>query len=409
MSQRQEINYEAMVDRAITDFHAVRRLWPVRRRLALWIILEASILVLTAFTQGYTNLPSCNFQHLLVLGLFILMSIAAAFLALRSAIPGCEVARSELVLLLVALCVTFFAASEPPMITLPFRELVQAGVFSTFQLYGLAALPWLALFWAVRRGVPSQPMKTGLLIGTAAFCFGLAAQPLVSHTDRFPHMMVWPALSGILLIIASSFAGEIWLNWIARWQRDDSKAEAWRSARPLMNAAAILAVACTASFVALIFVLRGARENFIPVADFDLTIAQYRQSLVEFHPNVPSSSIEAVVTAYVEHGMPAYMWDFGNKGFRLVGGRWELLPDGTPLTYTWFRGPKGGVICMFRQSDGFNPPSVRHEEHQHLLFYPYRGFSICLINVGGYGTFISVIAAKMPMDQFVPLVLAAAF
>jgi hypothetical protein len=90
-----------------------------------------------------------------------------------------------------------------------------------------------------------------------------------------------------------------------------------------------------------------------------------------------------------------------------VGGRWEPLADGTPVTYTWFRGAKGGVICMIKQVDAFNPPSAVHEEHNSLLFYKYRGFSLCLIDVGGYGNFICVIAARMPMKQFVDLVLAA--
>ena len=117
--------------------------------------------------------------------------------------------------------------------------------------------------------------------------------------------------------------------------------------------------------------------------------------------------MQAVLTSYVEHGMPAYMWDFGPDGFRLVGGRLEYLPGGVPVTYTWFAGTKGAVMCMLRQIDGFKPPSIRHEEHDRLLFYSYRGFSICLINVGGYGDFISVIASSMPMPEFMHVVLAA--
>jgi hypothetical protein len=160
--------------------------------------------------------------------------------------------------------------------------------------------------------------------------------------------------------------------------------------------------------LALVFALKGAREIFAQIPDFDLAINNYERSLAGFRPNVPSGSIETVLTAYVENGMPSYMWDFGREGFKLVGGRLERLSDGTPVTYTWFRGAKSGVMCMFRQTDGFNPPPVVHEEHHHLLFYEYRGFSVCLINVGGYGNFISVIVAAMPMEQFVPLVLASA-
>ena len=86
-----------------------------------------------------------------------------------------------------------------------------------------------------------------------------------------------------------------------------------------------------------------------PIPDFDRAIENYQESVTNFHPNVPSNSIETVLTAYIEDGMPSYMWDFGPQGFKLVGGRFEHLADGTPVTYTWFRGPKTGVMCMFRQ------------------------------------------------------------
>jgi len=126
--------------------------------------------------------------------------------------------------------------------------------------------------------------------------------------------------------------------------------------------------------VAFVFVLRVS-TSFVPIPDFDRTIATYERSLAAgFRSNVPSASIEVMVTSYIEHGMPAYMWDFGLEGFKLEGGRWQPLPDGTPVTYTWFRGPTSGVICMMKQSDAFNlPPGVR-EEHHDLFFYKIPRF-----------------------------------
>jgi hypothetical protein len=38
----------------------------------------------------------------------------------------------------------------------------------------------------------------------------------------------------------------------------------------------------------------------------------------------------------------------------------------------------------------------------------YRGFSICLLNLGNYGNFISVIASPMPMIEFQRMVIASA-
>jgi hypothetical protein len=159
--------------------------------------------------------------------------------------------------------------------------------------------------------------------------------------------------------------------------------------------------------MAFILVVRSTSNHAAVIPDFDLTIDSYQRSVTGFRPNVPSASIDSVLAAYVEHGVPAYMWDFGPQGFKLVGGRWQPLSDGTPVTYTWFQGSTGGVICMMRQTDAFNPPPGVREVHQGILFYRYRGFSVGLINIGGYGTFISVIASPIPMRRFVALVLKA--
>jgi hypothetical protein len=69
-------------------------------------------------------------------------------------------------------------------------------------------------------------------------------------------------------------------------------------------------------------------------------------------PNVPSASLETVLSAYIDDGKPAYIWDFGPQGFKLVGGRFERLPDGTLVSYIWFRGEKSGIsACSDRHSD----------------------------------------------------------
>jgi hypothetical protein len=173
------------------------------------------------------------------------------------------------------------------------------------------------------------------------------------------------------------------------------------------GARTVFPLALGGAVAALLLVLQGLTQQLARIPDFDLAIDSYEQAVMDFRPNVPSSSMETMLTAYVEHGMPAYMWDFGPEGFTLVGGRWTTLPGGTPVTYTWFRGAKGGVMCMFKQTEVFAPPARPRDEHRHLLFYQYRGFSLCLINVGGYGNFISVIAAPMPLQRFEGLVLAA--
>jgi hypothetical protein len=330
-------------------------------------------------------------------GVAIVASIAAAFLALRGAVPGREITSSELVLLIALICLAIAIPSEYTSgLTLKWN--------AATELLELAALPWLVLFWAVRRGVPLQPQKTGAIVGLSAFSFALAVLRFIHYLDGVTNQIIWLSACGILLVVFSALAGRLWLDWVGRWQQSSVADEAWQ---PWFASRVVFPVAVAASIMAFIFVVRTIRYDVVAIPDFNRTIDTYQRSLTEFRSNVPSASIESVLTAYVDHGMPAYMWDFGPQGFKLLGGRWQPLTDGTPATYTWFRGYKSGVICMMRQTDGFNPPPGGREVHQGMLFYRYHGFSLCLINIGGYGNFISVIAAPIPMTQFVPLVLQA--
>jgi len=169
MSEGHEINYDSLIDRSIKDFQPVQRLWPVGLRLALWILLETTILMLSAGFKGVVDLPGRirDLGHLLGSGAFILTSNAAAFLALRSAIPGREVSQPELLVLALAVFGAGVGISIGPSAGPTF---LPAGTPLLLQWLGLTALPWAALFWAVWRGVPLHPMKTGGLVGIASGC-----------------------------------------------------------------------------------------------------------------------------------------------------------------------------------------------------------------------------------------------
>ena len=235
--------------------------------------------------------------------------------------------------------------------------------------------------------------------GLAASCFAVALWQIVSQPVRLPSGIIL-VLSCTALMALSAVAGRFWLDWITGSREKSVTAVVSTSKWLVFSDTTFFPLALGASIVALLVVLKGPVPHIAHIPDFDLALESYQQALVDFCPNVPSTSMETMLTAYIEHGMPAYMWDFGPEGYTLVGGRWDPLPDGTPVTYTWFRGQKGGVICLFRQTDGFFPPPIARQERHHLLFYRYRDFSFCLINVGGYGNFISVIAAPMPLKRF---------
>jgi hypothetical protein len=402
MSPGHEIDYGALIDRSIGDFRPAQRLWSVGTRLVFWILFEAAILTFAVWARGYDDLRAGlhDSDQLIAAGLFFFASIVSAFMALKSAIPGREVTWPQLLvaIAIVAAALGFEAVGGPS------DEVFEASPILMRQLFGLIALPWLGLFWAVRRGVPLQPELTGASVGTAAFCFAAGLLAIVSAPASEPNPAALLALCCTVTVVLSALAGRFWLNWILRWQQEEIAAEGYSRKWTLLDAAAVFPLAISAAAAILIFVLKGGGPH---IAEFDIAIESYERALVDFRPNVPSTSIETMLTAYVERGMPAYMWDFGPEGFKLVGGRWEPLPDGTPVTFTWFRGAKGGIMCIFRQTEAFNPPPLAHDEQHRLLFYRYRGFSFCLINVGGYGNFISVIAAPMPLRQFEHLVFSA--
>lgn len=401
MSPEREINYEALIDQTIRDFRPVQRLWPVGARLLCWILFEALILISVIWVRGYSDFRELfdDSDRLIATGLFIFASIDAAFLALNTAIPGRKVRWLQITVLVVgvAAAIGFVPAGKP-------SELFESAPALIRQLSALAVLPWLCLFWAVRRGVPLRPLATGMVVGLGAFCLASALQLMMTSPAGTTESRALLALCCLLAMVFSALAGKLWLNWIGRWQQESVATETWESNSAAFVAKLAFPLAISAATGLLMLVLAGRAPQ---VPDFDLAIESYHRAVEGFQPNVPSSSIETMLTAYVEHGMPAYMWDFGSEGFRLVGGRWEPLADGTPVSYTWFRRGKGGVICIFKQTEAFNPPSITHHEFHHLLFYRYRDFSFCLINVGGYGNFVSVIAAPMPLKQFEHLVVTA--
>jgi hypothetical protein len=402
MPEQSEIDYGVLIDRLIEDFGPVKRLWPVSIRLVVWILIEATILGVATLFKGSADAAGVFYfrNYGLDAGAFLLASIAAASIALRNSIPGRETNASELILLVVGIIAAAAIVQFEP---LP-GTLLSSDAFRSALGHQLAfaALPWVALFWAARRAMPLRPRLTGGIIGVAASSFAIAAGLVCGPI----YSITWELLAGAIVTALSAAAGAVWLNRERVWCKDSALSAAsptetgWFGTRVVFPVAAALAVGL------LLLVLRAGSGVSQPVPDFDLAIANYQQSLTNFRPNVPSSTIGTVLTAYIEDGMPSYMWDFGPLGFKLVGGRFEHLPDGTPVTYTWFRDTRTGVMCMFKQVSGFQAPPVIHIERDHLLFYRYRGYSVCLSNVGGYGDFVSVIVSPMPMKSFMRMVLS---
>lgn len=210
-----DIEYDALVERLIENFQPARQIWPVNVRLFFWLTLDLAILVLVALVAPRVDLSVqlLNPQYLLQLAAFVLIGSAAAWLALRTAIPGREATRAELILIwLAAMILVVPVLFEPAGMDVTLGRFIQAGAKCLVCTVLVAALPWFALFWTVRRGAPLMLKTAGGLIGVAAFCFSFAATRLGCPIDNSLHVLVWHMLPVALGAVLSLLAGAAWLR-----------------------------------------------------------------------------------------------------------------------------------------------------------------------------------------------------
>lgn len=205
----------AVVDRLSMDFQPARRLWPVNARLALWIALELAILASVAFTYRRPDLFAKlhEFSYTAESVAFLLVGTLAGALALRNAIPGREVTKLEIVLLCgIGVVAGLSVLLEPVRENITLVGFILAGLPCLGCTVALAAVPWMALFWAVRRGIPMAVEVTGGLIGAASFSYAFAASRLGCPIDDLRHVVLWHVLPILLGVGLSTLAGIAWLR-----------------------------------------------------------------------------------------------------------------------------------------------------------------------------------------------------
>ena len=142
------------------------------------------------------------------------------------------------------------------------------------------------------------------------------------------------------------------------------------------------------------------------IPPFDLAINNYAQFVQHFEPNVKANSPADISDTYMEQQLPGFVWDFGHRGYRLVGSRLDRLPDGSPVAYTFYRGDSGAILCTYMKSHGLQPPpgeardlgemNVYSGEHH---YYQYKGYSVCL-SYPREGC-ICILVSQHEMKQFV--------
>lgn len=218
MEPAQQTTHEAMVERLVAGLEPVHPLWPVRRRLALWVLVEAAVLVYLAHwgLRGDLAAELHRPQFLLEVGFFFIAGQLIAALALRAAVPGREPARWESLLAAAVVVISIaLLLREPVKTDIAMPEFIRAGVRCLRDTFILAVVPWFVLLWAVRRGAVFAAEKAGALVAAAALLFTFAILRTGCPIDNQLHLMVWHLiLPAVIGISASALIGFLWLR---RW------------------------------------------------------------------------------------------------------------------------------------------------------------------------------------------------
>jgi hypothetical protein len=214
--------HRLLVEALAATARPVRPLWPVRARLGLWLLLEALVLLWVAtHTRNDFVRKLEHLDYALEVMFFAAAATLAAMLALRLAVPGRRVGSREaaLSIALVLIGTALVLVGEPMRMGYPLGEFLHVGIGCALQTCILAALPWLTLWWAVKRGAPMRGAAAGGLTGAAALLFAFALMRIGCPIDEPLHVLTWHLLPALALTALSALAGAAWLRFHLRGRR----------------------------------------------------------------------------------------------------------------------------------------------------------------------------------------------
>ena len=207
--------HRALVDRIAGNLQPRRPLWPVRRRLALWMVLEIAVLlrtVIAAQSNWAARFASPAYTFEVVF--FAVGGLILAAMALRAAIPGRESRPWQAVLAVgLALAGIVLLFATPIGINVPLSQFISVGLGCVVATCTKAVLPLLALWWAVRRGAPGNGRATGTLVGAAAMLFSFAIMRIDCPLDEPIHLLTWHLGPVVAVTLLTALAGSLWLRF----------------------------------------------------------------------------------------------------------------------------------------------------------------------------------------------------
>jgi hypothetical protein len=205
-----EEHHRALVKRLSREITPSRPLWPVTARLAVWGGLDVVGLgwVMT-HTRNDFAAKLIHPLYFIEVVFFASAAVISAALALKSAVPGRTVSRNEAImttaLVLTATIVVMIA--QPIDTADQLGDFARIGVRCARETVTLGALPWLVLWWLVRRGAPMSGGLSGLFVGSGALLWSFAMMRIGCPIDEPLHLLVWHLSPALAVIALSTLAG----------------------------------------------------------------------------------------------------------------------------------------------------------------------------------------------------------
>jgi hypothetical protein len=218
--------HRMLVEALAANVMPVRPLWPVSVRLGLWLLLEAIVLMWVATHTGNDFMRKLgHLDYALEVMFFAAAATLAAMMALRVAIPGRSAGARQVAVavVLVLIGTALVVVGEPARTGYPLGEFFRVGIGCAVQTCVLAGLPWLALWWAVKRGAPMRGAAAGASTGAAALLFSFALMRIGCPIDEPLHIVTWHLLPALGMTALSALAGAVWLRFRPRARPADAR------------------------------------------------------------------------------------------------------------------------------------------------------------------------------------------
>jgi len=207
--------YDRTVDQLAADLQPVRRVWPIRGRVAIWAVCALALVIGSTLATPRPDLAAYLARPMARVEMALLMAVlvGCGALALRGAVPGSPpTARAWGFAGLGVAIVAGLGLVGPVDQSISLEQFIARGLPCATMTLVLAGLAASAPLLMVGRGFPLTPAATGALAGLAGAVTAVLAMRLHCPLDEVSHQLVFHAFA--LLPVALIGALVMWA-----WQR----------------------------------------------------------------------------------------------------------------------------------------------------------------------------------------------